>query len=240
MKVLDLFCGAGGASKGLADAGFEVVGIDCFEQPHYPFRFILQNVGLLEPDFLRDYDFIWASPPCQHHSVMTKRWGRKKVAEHRDWIPLTRKLLIESGVPYCIENVMGAPLINPVMLCGSMFGNQTRYGSQLRRHRIFEIPWFNGLAPMCNHRGGSVIGVHGGGQHPLRRRPPTIGVYGNAGGSSNRDGLIQFGTQDRRDAMGIQWMTGKELSQAIPPSYSKWIAEQFLKFSSCPATPKML
>jgi hypothetical protein len=74
-----------------------------------------------------------------------------------------------------------------------------------------------------------LIGVYGGGQHPGRRIPATIGVWGHAVGSSNRDNLVQFGTQDRRDAMGIQWMTGKELSQAIPPAYSKYIAEQFLK-----------
>lgn len=79
------------------------------------------------------------------------------------------------------------------------------------------------LTLTCQHNNGSVIGVYGGGQNPARKRPATIGVWGHAGGSSNRDNLIQFGTQDRRDAMGIDWMTGKELSEAIPPAYTEFI-----------------
>jgi len=229
MKAIDLFCGAGGAGMGLNQAGFEVFGVDCFEQKNYPFDIMVTNVGLLEPDFLRQFDFIWASPPCQKFSSMTK--GRWKDRKHADWIGVTRKLLIESGKPYCIENVVGAPLRKDLMLCGTMFGLQTKHGAQLRRHRIFECS-FPVQQPKCNHKkSGNVIGVYGGGQHLQRRRiPATIGVYGHAGGSSKRDYLdfSCFKTQDRRDAMGIQWMTGKELTQAIPPNYSKYIAEQFL------------
>lgn len=133
-------------------------------------------------------------------------------------------------------------LKNPVMLCGSMFGLETRFGSQLRRHRLFETSFPISYVPECNHKKGSVIGVYGGGQHPGRRYhrddagelvaqrkriPATITVTGNSGGSSNRDGIAMFGTQDRRDAMGIQWMSGKELSQAIPPAYTlgRWASE---------------
>lgn len=229
MKALDLFCGAGGASRGLADAGFEVVGVDYRPQPHYPFIFIQKSFV----DFIHikgwweQFDFIWASPPCQRHSVMTKRWGQEQVENHPDLIEPVRQTLFSVRKPYCIENVVGAPLKNPVMLCGSMFGLQTKYGSQLRRHRLFECN-FKVVQPKCKHAKGSVIGVYGGGQHPDRRIPATIGVYGNSGGSSNRDNLLGFSTQDRKDAMGIQWMSGKELSQSIPPAYSKYIAEQFL------------
>jgi DNA (cytosine-5)-methyltransferase 1 len=228
MKALDLFCKAGGASKGLSMAGFIVTGIDIEFQNNYPWpeRFIQKDALTITTAYLREFDFIWASPPCQAHSVM--RRGRWQDRKHPDLIAPVRKMLMESGVPYCIENVCGAPLVNPIMLCGSMFGLQTKHGSQLRRHRLFECSFFV-RQPECKHNKGSVIGVYGGGQHPGRRIPATIGVYGNSGCSSNRDGLQMFGTQDRRDAMGIQWMTGKELSQAIPPAYSKYIAEQFLK-----------
>lgn len=225
---------------GLHQSGFTVEGVDIHPQKHYPFKFHLLDVLTVSVDFLRQFDFIWASPPCQAHSVM--RRGRWQDREHPDLIEPVRDLLVSSGVPYCIENVVGAPLREPVMLCGSMFGLQTTHGSQLRRHRLFECS-FPVVQPVCKHNKGSVIGVYGGGQHPGRRYlrdkdgnlitphkqyPATIGVYGNSGGSSNRDGIQMFGTQDRRDAMGIQWMTGKELSQAIPPAYSRYIAEQFL------------
>ena len=228
LRILDLYCKAGGVAMGLHRAfpKAEIVGIDIEQQRNYPFEFI-QADALEYP--LQGFDFIWASPPCQHHSAMTKRWGKNIVASHPDLIEPTRKRLENSGTLWTIENVMGAPLRNPIMLCGTMFGLQTKYGNQLRRHRIFEMPWYNGFAPVCNHNNGSAIGVYGGGQHPQRRRPATIGVWGNAGGSSKRDGLLQFGTQDRRDAMGIDWMTGKELSQAIPPAFSQWIAERLIE-----------
>ncbi len=160
MIALDLFCKAGGAAKGLAEAGFDVVGMDIEPQPHYPYAFI--QCDIISVKSLRKFDFIWASPPCQRHSVMTKRWRAERVNSHPDLISPVRKLLIASGVPYCIENVVGAPLSNPVMLCGSMFGLQTKYGSQLRRHRLFECSFFV-EQPECRHIGGSAIGVYGGG-----------------------------------------------------------------------------
>jgi DNA (cytosine-5)-methyltransferase 1 len=225
IKVLDMFCGAGGASGGFKQLGWEVVGMDIKKQPHYPFEFIQKDCMEVVPDELQGFDFIWASPPCQRYSVMTKRWGRE--GNHPDLVAPVRKLLRESRKPYCIENVVGAPLENPVMLCGSMFGLQTKYGSQLRRHRLLECNF--PVAQMeCKHNKGSVIGVYGGGQHPDRRVPATIGIYGHAGGGSTRDGLAFFSTQDRKDAMGIEWMVGDELSQAIPPAYSRYIGEQWL------------
>lgn len=233
-KALDLFCGAGGAAMGLHNAGFEVIGVDIQPQKHYPFRFIQGNALDWDKmiEFL-DADLIWASPPCQKHSIM--RRGRWQDRQHPDLIAPTRDLLKLAGVPYVIENVTGAPLIKPVMLCGSMFGLRTKHGSQLRRHRLFECT-FPVAELRCNHNGG---GQHPGRQYhkdadgnlitPHKQYPATIGVYGNSGGSSNRDGIQMFGTQDRRDAMGIQWMTGKELSQAIPPAYAEYIARQFLE-----------
>jgi len=230
--VLDLYCAAGGASEGFNQAGFDVVGVDIAPQPHYPFTFIQADALEFLAQYAQDFDYIHASPPCQAHSAMTKGRWKDRLGNHPQLIEPTRELLIKSGKPYDIENVPGAPLINPIILCGTMFGLATKGGSQLRRHRLFETNWDVGLLPPCKHGKGSVIGVYGGGQHPNRRIPATIGVYGNAGGSSNRDGLVQFGTQDRRDAMGIQWMTGKELSQAIPPAYTKFLAERWLSLNT--------
>ena len=227
-RLFDLFCGAGGAAMGYHRAGFEVVGVDIEPQKHYPFEFH-QADALTFP--LEGFDAYHASPPCQHDSVMTRGRWQDRIASHPDLIKPTHDRLVSLGKPYVLENVSGAKekLVNPVMFCGTMFGLQTKAGSQLRRHRYFEMPWFNALTPTCAHNKYSSIGVYGGGQNPARKRiPATIGVWGHAGGSSKRDDLIQFGTQDRRDAMGIDWMTSSELSQAIPPAYTEFIGKYLI------------
>lgn len=204
MRVLDLFCGAGGAAMGLNDAfpHAEIIGIDIKPQPRYPFTFVQVDwrEGLLK---WRGWaDFLWASPKCQNHSVMTKRWRRSHL--HENQIPAVRDELRVSGKPWVIENVPQAPLDNPVLLCGSMFG------LGVRRHRHFECS-FSVLAPECRHDLQSEI----------------VGVYGHAGGTSKRDGLSFKGTDAWREAMKIEWMTGNELAQAIPPAYSEYIARQW-------------
>ena len=224
-RLLDLFCGAGGAAMGYHRAGFDVVGVDIQPQPRFPFAFV-RGDALNPPVRLSDFDLIHASPPCQRFSSMTR--GRWQDREHRDLLTPTREMLQASGVPYIIENVVGAPLVNPILLCGTMFGLGTSFGAQLRRHRLFEAPWFFALAPECQHNDGSPIGVYGGGQHPARRRPATVGVWGNAGGQSNRDGVLQYSVEERRRAMGIDWMSGEELSEAIPPAYTEWLGRQML------------
>lgn len=231
MRLLDLYCSAGGAGMGYSQAGFEVVGVDIKPQPRYPFEF--HQCDAIE--FLKlhgsEFNSIHASPPCQAHSAMTKGRWQDRIPDHPELIAPTREILILLGKPFTIENVPGSPLINPVLLCGTMFGLQTTHGSQLRRHRYFETNWPVGLTPSCAHNKSSTIGVYGGGQHPDRRKiPNTDGVWGHAGGSSKRDGLLQFGTQDRRDAMGIQWMVGKELSEAIPPAYTKFLGERLMEY----------
>lgn len=210
-RVLDLYCAAGGASEGLHRVfkGAEITGVDIESQPHYPFKFI--RADALKFD-LSGYDFIWASPPCQKHSTMTKRWGPERVDSHSDLIALTRDRLKATSAFWVIENVIGAPLVNPTMLCGTMFKLHTDSGNQLRRHRLFEMPWYLGPQPRCAHN--------------TKR---TIGVWGNSGGSSKRDGISFFSTADRRKAMGINWMVGLELSQAIPPAYAEWVAEMCLQ-----------
>ena len=243
-KLLDLFCGAGGAAMGYYRAGFDPYGIDNKPQPHYPFPFLLMDAmeamdrllrgeGLTfsngETLYLADFDAYHASPPCQFGSTMTR--GRWKDRKHPNLIPATRERLDATGKPYTIENVEGSrrQLITPVMLCGTMLGLQTSAGNQLRRHRYFECKGFWLLVPPCNHSQASAIGVYGGGQHPQRRVPATIGVWGHAGGSSNRDGLVQFGTDARREAMGIDWMNGNELSEAIPPAFTEYIGKYLIE-----------
>ncbi len=204
MRILDLFCGAGGAAMGYARAfrDAEIVGVDLAPQPRYPFSFMQDDAmeWLTDPSLLVQFDLIHASPPCQRFSKITKRWGTE--SEHPDLVAATRDALVASGVPWVIENVEGAPLINPTMLCGSMFG------LGVRRHRLFETSHPLPQAPACRHREQGLV----------------VGVYGHAGGRSNRDGLDFGGTEQWRQAMDIDWMTGKELAQSIPPAYTQWVA----------------
>lgn len=212
-RLLDLFCKAGGAGMGYSRAGFDVVGVDHEPQPNYPFPFIQADALTVS---LEGYDAIHASPPCQIFSAMTR--GRWQDRAHPDLLVPIRGRLLAAGVPFVIENVVGSPLINPVLLCGSMFGLQTSHGNQLRRHRLFELhPPFVLLAPPCQHNHASPIGVYGGGQHPHRRRGVSVASDG-----------LPFGVRERREAMGIDWMSSRELSQAIPPVYTEFLGRQLL------------
>lgn len=209
-------------------AGFWIIGADVVDQPQYPFCFV--KMDALE--FIRKYAHMAAvihgSPPC--HAFSSLR-ALHQGNEYPDLVDATRQAMIATGLPYVIENVPNAPLIDPIMLCGTMFGLETAHGSQLRRHRMFEVPWMKDrTTPSCNHREGSAIGVHGGGQHPNRRVPATISVTGASACSSNRDGTIGFGIEDRRAAMGIDWISGKALSQAIPPAYTEWIGTRLMGY----------
>lgn len=217
LRALDLFCCAGGASMGLHRAGFEVVGVDIKPQPRYPFTFH-QADALTFP--LEGFDFIWASPPCQAHSSISRVSGRQE--HHVDRIEETRARLTSTCALWVMENVVGAPLEAPFMLCGTMFGLRTTCGAELRRHRLFEANWHIGLQPHCQH-GESVVGVYGGHAHDRRRK--TITVTGSTPQQNvvrNRSRLT-FPIGEAKHAMGIDWMTMAELSQAIPPAYSEYI-----------------
>jgi DNA (cytosine-5)-methyltransferase 1 len=209
--ALDLFCCAGGAGMGLYRAGFDVVGVDIERQSRYPFPFV-QADALRPPFRLTDFDFIWASPPCQAHTALRTMHNAK---EHADLIPATRAMLDAAGVLYVIENVMGAPLRNPIMLCGTMFGLGIPE-AELRRHRQFETGPFYWSIP------------HG----PCRHRKRTIGVYGGGHGVSlhrHAKGVPCFTAAQERAAMGIDWQTVDEMSQAIPPAYSEAIGRAALE-----------
>ena len=197
-RALDLFCGAGGASMGLYRAGFEVVGVDIVDQPNYPFEFIRGDALDAELDA---FDFVWASPPCQAY---IQGGLVKNQSERPALIEPVRAKLTEWGGPFAIENVPGAPLRRDLILCGSMFG------LKLRRHRIFECENFGGpvfLQPACQHDG------------------PVVGVYGSPHGKRGAwPGMLPGSLATWSEAMGIDWMSVKELSQAIPPAYSEYIA----------------
>lgn len=222
MRVLDLFCCAGGAGMGYYRAGFEVVGVDINPQPRYPFAFVQADVLSLGVDWLRSFDAIHASPPCQFATELRHAPGTK---EHPNLIPATRQLLQTSGRPYVIENVEGARshLLNPVLLCGSMFGLGAA-GHQLQRHRYFEASFPLSAPGDCQHQ-EPVIGVYGG---HVRCRSAKHG------GRRTRD----FEGHDKpalaREAMGMDWATMGQMSEAIPPAYTEWIGRQLMAHLSLP------
>lgn len=198
MRVLDLFCGAGGAAMGLYRAGLKVTGVDISPQPNYPFEFI--EADALEID-LDGYDVYWASPPCQCYCWSTSHL-RKEGKTYPALIAPIRNRLIETHKPYVIENVVGAPLISPIFLEGMMF----RLG--VIRRRLFES---NILIPQPKRvpKKGSV------------KTREYCSVAGNGGDGSNR-------VKDWEKAMQIDWMTKKELTQAVPPAYAEYIGRYFM------------
>ena len=206
MKLLDLFCGAGGASAGYAAAGFEVHGVDLKHGKRYPYTYVRTDVldVLRDKNYLDQFDVIHASPPCQTHSITQHlRNAQGKTTSKLDLIPETRAALIESGKPYIIENVPGSPLINPIQLCGSSFG------LKVRRHRLFESNMAL-VGSICDHK--------------LQGRP--IGVYGSLNDEIPKGGKTAATIDEARNAMGISWAIWTELVEAIPPAYTKYLGRQ--------------
>jgi hypothetical protein len=207
-RLIDLCCKAGGASAGYHAAGFDVVGVDIEPQLDYPFPFI--QADALSVD-LSDYDVVVGSPPCQRYSVATPADRRD---DHPDLIaPMRAKLAAAVAAPggpwaYVMENVPGAPLHDPIVVCGDTL----RLG--VRRHRLFEsnLPL---VGTGCHHD----------------RTAPAVPVYGTYGQRSRRnafdvEGETSPSTQDARAAMGIDWMPWPALTQAIPPAYTFWLGVQ--------------
>ena len=201
-KLLDLFCCQGGAGTGYVEAGFDVIGVDIDPQPRYPFEFHQADAIEYARAHCNEFDAVHASPPCQAHTNAQKIMGN----DHPDLIEPTRELLLVLGKPFVIENVPLAPLIDPVELCGAMFGLETY------RHRLFETNW-ELTAP----------------EHPAHvarttkmGRPPKPGEYMHVVGN--------FSGVDRgREVMGMPWANRDGLREAIPPAYTQHIGEQLLK-----------
>ena len=214
-RLLDLFCGAGGAAVGYHRAGFDVVGVDINPQPHYPFEFwradaleVLSETNLLPP-FVHSFDAIHASPVCYAWSQMRLcRPGSRD--DQPDYITPLRPLLKATGLPWVIENVPGAPLENPVRVCGSGLG------MRLQRHREFEASFPCWGVP-CNHGSNPWDPELKHSTGRKRRRVPVIGEW-----RTSRE--LQF------EAMGIDWMTLEELTEAIPPAYTEFIGVQLRQY----------
>lgn len=198
-------------AKGYNDAGFEVVGVDIVPQPNYPYEFHQADAMTYRLD---GFDVIHASPPCQRFSVGTTYPGARE--KWPDLIAETRARLRETGLPYVIENVPNAPLESPVRLCGVMFG------LNVIRHRNFES---NVLL---------VVPAHVPHARPIQRpardgttrivqRSQYAQVAGH-GGESN-----SYAIADWQAAMGIDWMTRKELVEAIPPVYAEYLGKQLME-----------
>lgn len=207
-KLLDLFCGGGGAAVGYHRAGFDVLGVDLKPQRDYPFQFMLGDAldVLTDPEFVRQFDVIHASPPCQMHSITANlARAQGKQASAINLIPPTRVALIGTQQTYVIENVPGSPLHSPVVLCGSSFG------LRVRRHRLFESNVLLTGLP-CDHR--------------AQGRP--VGVYGSPNDDIPSGGRTARNLEDGQDAMGIDWLPWSRLKEAIPPAYTEWIGKQLL------------
>lgn len=237
-RLLDLYSCAGGAAAGYARAGFEVYGVDKDDQPHYPFPFhqgdalsVLRalragfQVAFLGPDGRRttlaldDFDAIHASPPCQSFS----RTRTLHAQEHPDLVEPTRGALRRTGLPYVIENVVGAPLQDPLRLCGTEFGMQAPDVDgvilKLVRHRLFE----------------SNLPLRGNGGCRHDRGVVTASVYGEGGGwtPAHRDNPERKGgyiphTRVVQELLGIDWMTKHEMSQVVPPVMAEHIGRQII------------
>lgn len=218
--ALDLFCGGGGASKGLKNAGFDrVIGIDINKMPEYfePKEFkqydalkLLKSMKIIEK-IEGKIDFIWASPPCQEYSYGSARL-RNEGKKYPDLISQTRKLLLKTGKPFVIENVVGSPLRKDLILCGEMFK------LKVIRHRVFEIHNFICRQPEhIKHKSPVDVGN--------KKKKSYYDCVAGHGGNGNG-----FSLKSWQNSMGIEWITNKyTLAQCVPPPYSEYIARAFLK-----------
>jgi DNA (cytosine-5)-methyltransferase 1 len=229
-RLLDLFCGAGGAAVGYHRAGFDIVGVDINPQPRYPFEFH-QADALTFP--LDGYDAIHASPPCQGYSRMRRLpWLAGKT--YPMLLEPTWEQLAGNGVPWVIENVMDAPMPYSTVLCGWTFGlpiyRHRRFGASIlimapphRKHVHVIAPGHRNINDRRTASGG-VMGVLPYGTTQLIVADPA----GHTAGSA---------APHVKAAMGIEWMTRDELTQAIPPAYTEHIGGQLLAHLSRAATP---
>jgi DNA (cytosine-5)-methyltransferase 1 len=211
-RLLDLFCGAGGAAVGYHRAGFEVVGVDIVDQPNYPFEFIQASaLSLFTYRVKERFDAVHASPPCQRFSDLAKRNGNGH--EWPDLIAPTRELLRASGLPYVIENVEGAPLVDPVLLCGTQFP-----GLRVIRHRLFETSF---PVPPLPHGRHPLVFTHDKRKNHYGRLDQNVSFVQVTGGGNAT-------VANKAAAMGIAWMSGKELNEAVPPAFTEYVGRQLL------------
>jgi DNA (cytosine-5)-methyltransferase 1 len=219
--LLDLFCCAGGAGMGYSRAGFNIIGVDIDPQPHYPFEFwqmdalealqiLIANKGWFDGKWIGAGH---ASPPCQRYSDLAKRNGNAE-----DWPDLVgpvRELLEQADLWYIIENVEGAPLVDPIMLCGNMFDDLRVY-----RHRLFESNFFLPQPWHPKHREKTFTHDKRKAHYGQPLDLSTMRVQVTGGGNAP--------VWAKAEAMGIDWMIGRELNESIPPAYTEYLGKQLL------------
>ena len=219
LRLLDLYCCAGGAGKGYADAGFQVVGVDIAPRPRYPFEFHQADAleflrQLIDSGGIRRFAAVHASPPCQAGCALTvgtnasQGWG----GDHVDLVAPTRDMLKETGLQYVIEQPNGkAAIRKDLRLCGEMFG------LGVLRHRNFELGGWSVTQPAHKPHRGYVRGY----RHGVWRDGPYVAAYGAGGGKAT--------VPEMQEAMGITWTDEREeLTEAIPPAYTEWIGRQLI------------
>jgi DNA (cytosine-5)-methyltransferase 1 len=215
-RLLDLFCGAGGAGMGYHRAGFDVVGVDVKPQPHYPFHFVQADAVEYLTECAWSFDAIHASPPCQRFTSMAARWRKRDGNPHHDWLTPTRAALASIKKPWVIENVGGArrAMSPSLVLHGGMFG------LGVHRPRLFES---NVLIPTpYGDRTVDPVGVYGDHAQPNFPRR----VWKRSDGSILR---AASSVAEAQRVMGIDWMTEwRELCEAIPPAYTEWIGRHLI------------
>lgn len=206
-RLLDLFCGQGGAGWGYHLAGFSVLGVDIRPQPRYPDDLTFVHADALEyvAKYGDQFDVIHASPVCRAHT--RAKGGAPVQYQHHDYIPELRELLIATGRPYVMENVEGAPLRDPVTLCGMMFE------LPMYRHRLFE---FGNIARPADPKHP----WHRSPVAPMGRRPGCGQLWSIAG---NFTGVREAGI-----AMGMPWANQDGIRQAIPPAYAEWVGHYLI------------
>ena len=211
-RILDLFCCAGGAGVGYHRAGFEVVGVDIAPQPSYPLTFVQQDAMALSPEYLATFDAIHASPPCQSYSDLAKR--NRNADNWPRLIEPVREMLVRTGLPYVIENVDGAPLRDPVVLCGTMFP-----GLRVIRHRLFEANFK--ITPPLHRKHPKV--------HTFDKRKSHYGKTDEWSDFVQVTGGGNCTLAAARAAMGIEWMNKSEINEAIPPAYAEFVGRELLR-----------
>lgn len=206
-RLLDLFCGAGGASMGYHRAGFEVVGVDIDPQPYYPFEFYRRDAMTFPLD---GFDAIHASPPCQSYSTMSNRHGSKQL----ELIPPVRERMMDTGLPYVIENVEGAKphMVEAFRLTGEMFGLRTH------RARYFETNVLM-LIPNTPRRQKNAVAIYG--KNDNRR------LWTRKDGTELR---VASSLEEAQEAMGMDWADWHGTKEAIPPAYTEFIGRQLIDF----------
>lgn len=221
MKMIDLYCCAGGAAMGYHQAGFdEIIGVDIIDRPNYPFEFVkMDALEFLRTADLSDVSFIHASPPCQCYSKLKHLSGNVEKWEetHVDLVAPTREVLIKTGKPFVIENVEGSPLINPIKLYGSQFPNL-----YTQRPRLFEsnISLKEPVNPKVKHKTGKL------GYGPAEDGFITVAGIRPQRGMNEVQTKLYYGFA----LGGIDWMSLEELTQAIPPAYTEFIGKQIIEY----------